>query len=327
MKEEDLFKTPEEQQVVPPVQNVQPAQAEEPVVQEQIPIQQEAVQPVIEQVIVKKSSPFKTIFIFIIIIAIIGGGSYGGYYYYSNNINNEPKQTSGVETTTTTEPTTTITTKKEIKLLDIKNIDDYIKYVEQTTASEEDMIAVANLSTDFYDIQYNLYKRCQNDGQEVSYTYKKSKVKFTCKLAEISNDPSWGQKEWIADIVVNDKYKFHKETETTCNTWKEFSNGYYYINYTAGCNIGFNHVFKIEDENNNKIVDGRYRNYTLISESDQRFTPMIIKDNILYYINYDEEDYSENTMTKCSVKYLDLNKENPTEVKLTDSFDCYVPEI
>ena len=325
MKEEDLFKTPEEQQVVPPVKTVQPVETpnfEQPVIQEN-PV----VQPAVEQVIVKKSSPFKTIFIFIIIISIIGGGSYGGYYYYSNNIKNEPKQTSGVETTTTTEPTTTITTKKEIKLLDIKNIDDYIKYVEQTTASEEDRIAVANLSTYFYDIQYNLYKRCQNDGQEVSYTYKKSKVKFTCKLAEISNDSSWGQKEWIADIVVNDKYKFHKETETTCNTWKEFSNGYYYINYTAGCNIGFNHVFKIEDENNNKIVDGRYRNYTLISESDQRFTPMIIKDNILYYINYDSEDYSENTMTKCSVKYFDLNKENPIEVKLTDSFDCYVPEI
>ncbi len=54
---------------------------------------------------------------------------------------------------------------------------------------------------------------------------------------------------------------------------------------------------------------------------------MIIKDNILYYINYDEEDAEENTMTKCSVKYFDLNKENSKEEKLSDSFDCYVPEI
>ena len=272
------------------------------------------VQPVPEPT--KKKSKLPIVLVVLVILAI---GGFACWKFLLPMLNEKTTN----QTTTTTESTTTTTSN----VLDIKSIDDYIKIVKDAGYSPDKSYPLL-LDDTFYDIQYNLNDRCHADGDEVSYTIKDSKVSYKCVMDEISFDPSWGGNEWTADITVNDKYKIHKETMTTCLSWRNYTNGKYYMNFTHGCEVGTTD-FDIEDENNNKIRSGKYEaTYITKGETDYNYedTPVIVKDNKVYFITADEAE--EETETTCRVIYIDLNKETPEFVDMNVTGKCiYITEI
>lgn len=311
--------------LVPPAEPVkapvEPTLAQQPVQQTAQPVQQ--VEPQIDPSFgtnvaipvqqvpapTKKKSKLPIVLVVLVILAI---GGFACWKFLLPMLNEKT-----TDQTTTTESTTTTTTSN---VLDIKSIDDYIKIVKDAGYSPDTSYPLL-LDDTFYDIKYNLNDRCQNDGELVTYTIRNSQVEYTCQ-SDPNLEPEWGTKEWIADVKVNDKYKIHKETMTTCLSWRNYTNGKYYMNFTHGCVVGST-SFDIEDENNNKIRSGKYEaTYITKGETDYNYedTPVIVKDNKVYFINADEAE--EETETTCRVIYIDLNKETPEFVDMNVTGKC-----
>ena len=338
MKEENNFNPvepvipvqPTEQPVQPVMQTpVEPVTPVQSVIQ--TPVEPQPVQPVIQDVNFNpqppKKSPAKTILILLLTAIVIGGASYGGYQYYSSTIENKTKGNDVTETTTTTESTTTTTTKKVVKLLDLNSIDAYINYVKSSNVKEE-RISVINQNSTFYDINYDLENKCKTEGQEVSFKVKEDTIKYTCKLdteyCRDGTDNCTGDntKEWEADVVVNDKYKIKKSTFTTCVSWKNMTNKKYFLNFEHGCAVGAS-SFRLESVDNKTIFDGKYEYHYINNSSYEKQinTPMIIKDDVIYFI--DAVEVPEDTMSTCKVKAIDLNKDEPTVQELSPAEPCY----
>lgn len=266
----------------------------------------------------KKKSKLPIVLIVLVILAIGGFACWKFVLPMLNKTNNTNEQTTETTTTTTVES----------KLLKFSTIEEYSKLVKDNNFNGETGHALL-LDDSFYDIQYNLSERCQNDGDLVTYTIRNSQVEYTCQ-SDPNLEPEWGTKEWIADVKVNGKYNKHKTTMTTCLSWAEYTNGKYYINTEHVCVAGTQKV-TIETENNEKLYDGNYSTFYFTSDpnSDENaynnYTPIIIKDNIVYFVAADT--YDESTTSTCRIKYIDFNEENPSIKNMNVEGTCYNNEI
>ena len=285
-----------------PVQPVAPAQ----------PVQQPPLQSVVAEQ-PKKKSMLPVVLIILLLLVIAGCLVY--YFFLKDKIS-----LPGSNNNTTTQSS---------KLLDIKSIDDYKKIVQdkEYDPEEDNYNGVLLLDDSFYVLNFDIYNKCKNDGDKVSFNIKNSKIEYTCKYDEdvCEFGECEDQDEWRADITVNDKHKIGYSTYTTCGHSTYFTNGKYYLEAGMGCTIGMSDM-KLSSESNDTITKGNYEMYYFKSTNEAHDdegtpTPILIKDNIVYYIKADNSE--EDGETTCRVKYVDFNKDKVEVKDMNIAEKCY----
>ncbi len=283
-----------------PVQPVQPVVEPVPNV---APVVNSA--PVSEPVIAaKKSNPVVVVLLILVLIGVCG---YGLYKY--TDIFKPKTKNSGTTVTTTT-------TSSVVSNLAFKTFDEFIAVVSKNNHNDE----IIDLSNNFTYLKFDLRNKCVNNGDEVSFKIADYNISYVCNGG--LNEEK-GEYEWSANVAVNNTYKKEVvDVMTTDTSYPVYTNGKYYLEFTSVGSVYDHNELDIKDINGNSVLNKiKYKNYyTLSKDNDSIIFDVVNKDNIIYFMTTDS---TEEGLTNCNIKYIDLNADK-LEIKDTSlTGSCY----
>ena len=303
--------------VVEPTPVVTPTPAETPVAQPVAsPVSPTPVTPPKNE---KKSNPVLVVLLIIALLAVIGYGVYS----YTDIL--KPKANNGGNDTTTTTTTSAVSSN-----LAFKSFEDFISVAKAECTKDgycgEHLLL--NLDKTFTKIEPDMDNKCTEEGKSVSFELNNNKIEYVCKkdTSEVALDGLYNDKiYWYSEVTLNNTFKYNYGTFTTSIPGELHSNGKYYIDFDNSQGVDVDHMV-IYDSNQKEL----YKNYNVVGDlkfnkGDEDYTSIasLTKDNILYFVDVDDEP-TRDVSTTCNLKYIDFNKSEIKVEKTGFTSICFV---
>ncbi len=265
----------------------------------------------------KKLNPIVVIILILILIGLCGYR----LYQYTDIFKGKVKKTDNEVTTTTT-----VLSNNADGEFPITSFEDYVAIVKKNTkdinSDDDQMPELIDLDNKTYYIDYDFDNKCKNDGDKISFTVGSANIEYTCK--KMINDEIVDEEVlyWNIDITINDSLKSSKIGWSTCEGSIHYTDGKNLLEIITSCGTGGGTSFTLSKMNNTSLKIKKYEG-NLVSKDGRNYdkTPILIKDNTLYFIEADE--VKEDNPTTCRIKSVDLNSDSYTKNDLGLTTDCF----
>ena len=253
------------------------------------------------------------IIIFLIILLLYGGIIYL-FIYYNNKVD-EPVVIDESQTTTTTTTTTTAVKDINSRLMTFNTVGDYVTAATKLTKQSETLVSDGSYQV----LDFEMENRCKNDNDKITFNNNQYNISYTC-VEDAEHDNSWE-----GTVNIDNKYSIKDSTFTTCGSWYYYFNknieNYYVYTYSI-CSTGSPHIVTIYDKSGNKKLNVDFQEYLWYDMNSDKIdhAPIIIKNNILYYIEADSKAFD--TKSACRIKYVDLEADDIKPVDSGTSIPC-----